>query len=122
MGMTGVSNLKARAALLVVGLLAAMLLAARPAHANAYTVNSTDDVGDQSPGNGICDTEPFPVGTKPKCTLRAAIQDANAAVGPDTITVPSGTYPLIIAGSDEDAAFTGDLDVTHDLTMRGAGA
>ncbi len=105
---------------LAVALVAAsVLFAASSAHATTYTVNSTDDAGDQSLGNGICDTEPFQVGTEPKCTLRAAIQDANAAAGADAITVPAGTFTLTRAGGG--AAFTGDLDVTDDLTITGAG-
>ncbi|HKH10180.1 MAG TPA: choice-of-anchor Q domain-containing protein [Rubrobacter sp.] len=108
--------------LAVVALMAAMLLAARPAHATTYTVNSTDDVGDQSPGNGICDTEPFQVGTRPKCTLRAAIEDANAATGADTVTVPAGAYTLTRANGNGGDASTGDLNVTGELTITGAGA
>src|SRR5215210_8864426 len=101
---------------------ASLLLGARPAYAAAFTVNSTDDVGDQNLGNGFCDTEPFQVGTQPECTLRAAIQEANTGAGTDTITVPGGIYTLTIAGADEDAAASGDLDVTDDLTITGAGA
>jgi hypothetical protein len=54
--------------------------------------------------------------------LRGAIVTANAATGTDTITVPEGTYTLTRAGAHEDAASTGDLDVTGDLTLTGAGA
>jgi len=46
---------------------------------NTFTVNSTDDTDDIFPGNGICDD-----GTG-NCTLRAAIQEANACNGIDTI-------------------------------------
>ncbi|NIM52595.1 MAG: CSLREA domain-containing protein, partial [Gemmatimonadales bacterium] len=65
------------------------------------------------------------------CSLREAITAANtdavvdtctAGSGTDTITVPAGTYTLSIAGTGEDAAATGDLDVTDDLTINGAGA
>ena len=55
-------------------------------------------------------------------TLRQYIQNANAIPGPTTATVPAGTYSLDIAGTDEDAALTGDLDVTESLTLIGAGA
>src|SRR5439155_26325899 len=56
-----------------------------------------------------------------KCTLRAAVQEANALPGPDTITVPAGAYFLAIPGRLEDAAATGDLDITEALTITGAG-
>lgn len=56
------------------------------------------------------------------CSLRGAIRKANAASGPDQVDVPAGTYTLAIAGFGENAAATGDLDVTDDLTLVGAGA
>jgi len=36
--------------------------------------------------------------------------------------VPAGTYTLTIPGANEDANQTGDLDITSDLTINGAGA
>jgi len=65
------------------------------------------------------------------CALREAIQAANtdsavdacpAGSGADTIVVPAGTYTLSVAGAGEDANATGDLDITADLTINGAGA
>jgi hypothetical protein len=38
------------------------------------------------------------------------------------ITVPPGTYLLTLVGTGEDAAATGDLDVTADVEIQGAGA
>src|SRR5207248_424021 len=55
-------------------------------------------------------------------SLRDAILGANATPGADVITLPAGTYTLTIAGADEDAGATGDLDITDDLTINGAGA
>ena len=56
-------------------------------------------------------------------TLRSAIQAANANGKTNTIIVPQGTILLSIAGADEDASATGDLDVTRgNLTIKGAGA
>jgi len=52
------------------------------------------------------------------CSLREAITAANA----DTITLPAGTYTLAIPGADEDGNATGDLDITSDLNVSGAGA
>ena len=65
------------------------------------------------------------------CTLREAIINANrnadttagdcaAGSGTDLINVPAGIYVLGIAGTNEDAAARGDLDITEDLTLRGA--
>src|SRR5262249_36551513 len=55
-------------------------------------------------------------------SLRSAIMAADARGGNNTIRLPSGTYLLTIAGANEDASATGDLDVTGNLTIKGAGA
>jgi len=52
-------------------------------------------------------------------SLRACIIWANGNPGADTITVPSGTYTLTIAGTGEDAAASGDLDITDDIIING---
>ncbi len=64
------------------------------------------------------------------CSLREAIIAANtdmavdacpAGNGADTIILPAGTYVLTIVGANENAAHTGDLDITKDLVLVGAG-
>ena len=50
-----------------------------------FTVNSTADTGDNNPGNGVCSTGGTISGGAVQCTLRAAIQEANAVAGLDTI-------------------------------------
>jgi hypothetical protein len=57
-----------------------------------------------------------------RCTLRAAIMAANAQPGPDRVVVPAGTYSLSEVGRVEDYSMIGDLDVTDDLVIEGAGA
>ncbi len=84
-----------------------------------FTVNDTTDAADVNPGNGVCDADPSLAIT---CTLRAAIQESNALAGANIINLPPGTYTLSIAGTGEDAAATGDLDITGDLTIRSNGA
>jgi CSLREA domain-containing protein len=87
------------------------------AHAAAFTVTSTADVVDAAPGDGVCAT------AGNVCTLRAAIQEANVLTGgPHTIVLPAGTYTLTIPGKGEDAAATGDLDITASMTISGSGA
>src|SRR5918997_4164956 len=60
-----------------------------PQPAGPFAVNATGDRGDERPGNGACATGVRIVhddgGIEPECTLRAAIQEANASVGADTI-------------------------------------
>src|SRR5438105_4347922 len=45
-------------------------------------------------------------------SLREAIIRSNATPGQETIALPAGTYRLTLAGAYEDAAATGDLDIT----------
>jgi len=55
-------------------------------------------------------------------SLRDGIIYTNAIPGDDTIYLGAGTYALTIGGDNENAAVTGDLDVTENLTIVGAGA
>ena len=77
-----------------------------PAYAAAFTVNSTSDAPDAIPGNGVCQT------AGGACTLRAALQEANALAGADTVTVPAGTFVLTL----------GRLVISSDVTVTGAGS
>lgn len=83
-----------------------------------FTVNTLGDAVDNNLTDGICDSSAT---AGVQCTLRAAVQQANANVGANTIVLPAGTYPLSIAGLDATAA-AGDLDITDALTLNGAGA
>jgi CSLREA domain-containing protein len=78
------------------------------AGAATFTVTKTTDSAD-----GVCDAD---------CSLREAITAANTAVGPDTIVLPAGTYDVTVsAPGDEEANAEGDLDITGDTTIIGAG-
>lgn len=92
--------------------------------AKTFVVNSGYDVNDLTPGNGLCVAylivnPPFVL---PFCTLRAAIEEANALPGEDIIILGSGTYSLSLSGMNEDQTATGDLDITDSLQIIGAGA
>jgi hypothetical protein len=89
-----------------------------PSTGVAFTVNRTGDGVDRFIGDGHCDVL---VAQGDQCSLRAAVQEANYLVGHDTIILPAGLYQLTLAGLDSTAA-AGDLDVTDDLTIIGAGA
>jgi uncharacterized repeat protein (TIGR01451 family)/CSLREA domain-containing protein len=83
-----------------------------------FLVNSTDDLPDVNPGDGIAAAAGGVV------TLRAAIMEANARAGEETIELPAGTYFLTIGGINEDGAATGDLDIVGGMgsvTIRGTG-
>lgn len=84
--------------------LAPLALPTAPALAATITVDSLGDTSDATPGDGLCDD-----GTG-VCTLRAAIQEANADLGADTIgfgvagTISSGstlgiTAPVVVDGT-----------------------
>jgi hypothetical protein len=95
-----------------------------PAFAFVYVVDaSTADGGtdagdavDADTGDGICRT------AAGKCTLRAAIQQADAWPGSHLIVIPAGTFTLSIPGRGDNSALTGDLDIANSMTIRGAGA
>lgn len=93
-----------------------MVSATQIAHAAAFTVNTTNDTVDATPGDGIC------ADVNGDCSLRAAIREANALAGTDTVTVPAGTYTLTIAGVGEQQNATGDLDIRDSLNLVGADA
>src|SRR5262245_30059953 len=86
---------------------AAWLIAAARAGAATFTVTTAADGAD-----GVCDAH---------CTLREAVGAANASAGPDTVVLPAGLYGLSLAGGLEDGNASGDLDVSGDLTIVGAG-
>jgi CSLREA domain-containing protein len=64
------------------------------------------------------------IGDGSSVSLREAIIQANALAGDDTISLPTGTYHLTLTGAGEEAAATGDLDISANgkLTIQGAGA
>jgi CSLREA domain-containing protein len=88
------------------------ILATPPAVAAAnltFAVNTTADAHDATPGDGIC------ASSASQCTLRAALEEANAQPKGSTITVmvPAGTYILTL----------GSLTISGNaVTLSGAGA
>lgn len=84
--------------------------------AQSFVVNSFADMADAYPGDGLCETD-----ITGDCTLRAAIQEANALEGKDTILLPAGTYTLTMSGEGEEYTESGDLDIWDDLIILGAG-
>ncbi|MBK8902909.1 MAG: CSLREA domain-containing protein [Anaerolineaceae bacterium] len=100
--------------LLVVGGLGVTAVLTPLVHADTITVTTTDDE----------------VNNDGDCSLREAVLAANgdtavdncsAGSGADVITLPPGTYTLSLAGAGENAAQTGDLDLTANVTINGGG-
>jgi hypothetical protein len=97
-----------------------------------YVVNATGDAVDANIGNGICETA-----TVGECTLRAALQEANATAGTQTINfniadggphtiapasnLPTIVQPVIIDGTSEPDYVVGNAPVIRlDGTAVGA--
>ncbi len=96
-------------------LLGFILIRGNVAQAATFTVNTTDDTVDANPGDGIAaDASGY-------CSLRAAIMEANALAGMDTIVLPGGIFTLTIEGTQEDECLSGDLDIESSMVIQGAG-
>jgi hypothetical protein len=80
-----------RLAIAIAATVLAAASGAAPASAATFAVNFEDDGGDINPGDGSCNAS---IEGPPLCTLRAAIEEANAFAGPDRVTVPAGDYHL----------------------------
>ena len=76
-------------------------------------VTNPDDGPDSNPNDGMCGSNDGNGG----CTLRAAIQEANALKGSQTILLSPGNYILTVPGANEEAAATGDLDLIDDVII-----
>ena len=89
-------------------LLLTLVTLARPptAHGANFTVDDGGEASDADTGDPACATAG---GT---CTLRAALEQANASAGPHAITLPDGTYV-------QSATLPA---VVQDVTIAGAGA
>ena len=99
-----------------------------------YTINSTEDGADSSTSDGVCDDGTVPGSTK--CTLRAAVQQANAGTGavikfsitgsgvqtisPDS-ALPAITKPVFIDGYSQSGASASNVLIELDGTNAGAG-
>jgi carbon monoxide dehydrogenase subunit G len=76
------------------------------------------DTVDAVPGDGVA------LDAQGNTTLRAAVMEANAVAGDDTITLPAGTFAFSLPGAGETQARSGDLNITDRtgrLTITGAG-
>ena len=93
---------------LLVGVLPLPMLPIQPAGAATFTVTRTGD--------------PTPDGCRRNdCSLREAVIAANNRSGPDTIRLGRGRYELTRPAPDENEARTGDLDISGNVTITGAG-
>jgi len=83
-----------------------------------YVVSSNEDAVDPGiVGDGVIDIDSATPGKQ--ITLRAAVQEANAAAGLTGIYLPRGTYELSISG--DGGVEEGSIDITGKATLIGAG-
>jgi CSLREA domain-containing protein len=92
--------------------LGALQVPMRGAQAAVFAVNSPADIVDANPGDGVCETAPG----NGVCTLRAAVMEANALAGVDTINLQSNlTYLLTHSPGST-------LTISDSVNIAGAGA
>ena len=92
----------------------ALLIHSVSSLAAVFQVNTTADLTDQLPGDGLC------ASASGACSLRAAIQESNTTSTADHIQLAAGEYLISIPGIDEDQAGSGDLDVSQPVIISGA--
>lgn len=79
-------------------------------------MNTTADTADFKAGDGLCADATL------KCSLRAAVTEANAQNRPTTIHLGRATYSLNLEGGSSDSPTKGDLDVVGKVIIDGRGA
>jgi hypothetical protein len=72
------------------------------------------DAGDANPGDGVCFT---PLGRDGVCTLRGAIEEANALAGFQVVVLPytANGYSLYRAGGDKHISITDTVEIYGEL-------
>lgn len=90
-----------------------MLVLSAFAFATTFTATVGSDSRDVLPGDGLC-ADPYG-----RCTLRAALMEANATPEADVIELDGslGSHQLGILGAGEDGAETGDLDIAAPVSF-----
>lgn len=85
--------------------------------AATFNVNTSADLQDAAPGNGIC------AASNKTCSLRAAITEANSLSGADTIVLPANmVFNQTLVAANEDNNAGGDWDVLDHTTFIGGPA
>ncbi len=82
--------------------------------AAVFSVNTNLDSVDVLPGDG------FAADSLGRTSLRAAVMEANALSGNDTILLAPGTYQLSLTGGESQG--TNDLDITSAITIDATGS
>lgn len=106
--------------MILFGGLVVALGGAPPARASAtITVTTTQDV--LNGNDGVCSLREAIIAANTDTASGPATGECPAGNGADMINLPAGVFTLTIAGSNEDASATGDLDILHSLNLVGSG-
>lgn len=100
---------------MIAALFAGLALTPTSARAATYTLTAN---WDSFPGDGLCSLREAIIASN----TDSAVDACPAGSGTDTIILPAGGYILTVAGINEYAALTGDLNITEDLIIVGAGS
>lgn len=79
-----------------------------------FLVDTNEDTIDAAPGDGVC------ADRNGRCSLRAAVMEANAQASAVTIRIPAGIYRLVRSSLAPEQG--GDLKIGREVTLKGAGA
>lgn len=82
----------------------------------SFIVDSSFDSPDANPGDSTC------ADSLGRCTLRAAVDEANAGESDDTISIADGIDPVLSLDGADDGNVSGDIDILHPVSIDGAGA
>lgn len=102
--------------MLLIALMAGLVLSAIPTHRIFATAIDVTTTNDELNMDGDCSLREAIVAAN----TDAAVDACPAGSGADNINLPAGNYTLSLVGEDDDAS-AGDLDITQDLTLTGAG-
>ena len=92
----------------------ATLLTSLSSQAAFFIVDRFEDAPDEFTGNGVCAASGL-IGNR--CSLRAAIMEANELPGADVILVPANGEFILSREGEENLGLNGDLDISSEITI-----
>src|SRR5262245_465750 len=97
---------------------ALLVVSVDTAAAATFNVEDANAVGDSNPGDGECKSRFSALTVRQRCTLNAAVEEANALPGSHPILVPAGTFRFDAVQLSDGL----DLVIRRPITIIGQGA